>query len=68
MFIRRGVPPQWRKYDVGFLRWLAATGKQPEILTETDLETIPPAEELIALYDFIIFPGHTEYVTRHESI
>ena len=22
MFIRRGVPPQWRKYDVGFLRWL----------------------------------------------
>ena len=23
MFIRRGVPPQWRKYDVDFLRWLA---------------------------------------------
>jgi hypothetical protein len=66
MYIRRGVPPQWRKYDVGFLRWLHATGKQPEYLTETDLESIRTGEELAALYDFIAFPGHTEYVTRHE--
>ena len=47
MFIRRGVPPQWRKYDVDFVRWLHATGKQPDILTETDLESIRTAEELI---------------------
>ena len=66
MYIRRGVPPQWRKYDVDFLRWLHMTGKQPDILTETDLESIRTAEELIALYDFVVFPGHTEYVTRHE--
>jgi hypothetical protein len=66
MYLRRGVPPQWRKYDVGFLRWLHATGKQPEILTETELESIGTAEELIALYDFVVFPGHTEYVTPHE--
>jgi hypothetical protein len=66
MFLRRGVPPQWRKYDVGFLRWLHATGKQPEFVTETDLETIPTAEELLRLYDLVIFPGHTEYVTQHE--
>jgi hypothetical protein len=66
MYIRRGVPPQWRKYDVDFLRWLHATGKQPDILTETDLETIPTAEELLAKYDLVVFPGHTEYVTRHE--
>ena len=65
-FTRRGVPPQWRKYDVGFLRWLHATGKQPEVLTESDLETIRTAERLISLYDVVIFPGHTEYVTRHE--
>ncbi len=65
-YTRRGVPPQWRKYDVGFLRWLHATGKQPDLLTESDLETIRTAEELIRLYDFVIFPGHTEYVTRHE--
>jgi hypothetical protein len=66
MYIRRGVPPQWRKYDVDFIRWLHATGKQPDILTETDLESIRTAEELIRLYDFVVFPGHTEYVTRHE--
>jgi hypothetical protein len=65
-YIRRGVPPQWRKYDLGFLRWLHATRKQPDILTESDLETIRTAEELIRLYDFVVFPGHTEYVTRHE--
>ena len=66
MYIRRGVPPQWRKYDVDFIRWLHATGKQPDFLTETDLESIRTAEELIRLYDFVVFPGHTEYVTRHE--
>ena len=66
MYTRRGVPPQWRKYDVDFLRWLAQTGKQPDILTETDLESIRTAEELIARYDLVVFPGHTEYVTRHE--
>jgi hypothetical protein len=65
-FIRRGVPPQWRKYDVGFLRWLQWTGKSPEIITETDLASIPTADELLRLYDFVIFAGHTEYVTRHE--
>jgi hypothetical protein len=66
MYIRRGVPPQWRKYDVDFIRWLHATGKQPDFLTETDLDSIRTAEELIRLYDFVLFPGHTEYVTRHE--
>jgi len=65
-YIRRGVPPQWRKYDVGVLRWLHMTGKQPEIITETDLESIRTAEELLSLYDLVVFSGHTEYVTRHE--
>ena len=65
-FLRRGVPPQYRKYDANFLRWLHWTNKQPEMLTESDLENIRTAEELLALYDFVVFPGHTEYVTRHE--
>ena len=65
-FIRRGVPPQWRKYDVDFLRWLFQTGKTPDVITESDLETIPTADELLRLYDLVIFPGHTEYVTKHE--
>ncbi len=66
MYNRRGVPPQWRKYDVGFLRWLTWTKKSPEFITETDLEGVRRAEDLIARYDLIVFPGHTEYVTRHE--
>ncbi len=65
-YIRRGVPPQWRKYDVGVLRWLHLTGKHPEIITETDLDSIGTAEELLSLYDLVVFSGHTEYVTRHE--
>ena len=66
MYNRRGVPPQWRKYDVGFLRWLTWTKKSPEFITETDLEGVRRAEDLIVRYDLIVFPGHTEYVTRHE--
>jgi hypothetical protein len=64
-FLRRGVPPHYRKYDVGFLRWLHRTGKQPDFLSESDLEGLK-AEELLAAYDLVIFPGHMEYVTRHE--
>ncbi len=64
--LRRGVPPQYRKYDLGFLRWLVRTGKTPDVISETDLETIPNGDELAKLYDLVIFPGHTEYVTRHE--
>lgn len=63
--LRRGVPPHYRKYDVGFLRWLHRTAKEPDVLSESDLELIRTAEELIAAYDLVIFPGHTEYVTRH---
>jgi hypothetical protein len=65
-FLRRGVPPQYRKYELGFLRWLVWTGKSPDFLTETDLETIPNGDELARVYDLVVFPGHTEYVTRHE--
>ena len=65
-YIRRGVPPQWRKYDVGVLRWLHMSGKRPEIITETDLESIRTAEELLSFYDLVVFSGHTEYVTPHE--
>ena len=64
-FLRRGVPPQYRKYDLGFLRWLAQRGKQPDYLTETDLEVLN-GDTLAQLYDLVIFGGHTEYVTPRE--
>lgn len=65
-YLRRGVPPQFRKYDLGFLRWLELTGKRPDFLSETDLEMIPDGDTLARLYDLVVFSGHTEYVTRHE--
>jgi N,N-dimethylformamidase beta subunit-like, C-terminal len=65
-FWRRGVPPQYRKYDLAFLRWLEWTGKHPDFLSETDLELMPDGDALARLYDLVIFSGHSEYVTRHE--
>jgi hypothetical protein len=65
-YLRRGVPPQYRKYDLGFLRWLALRGKTVDFISETDLETIDSGDTLARLYDLVVFSGHTEYVTRHE--
>ena len=65
-FLRRGVPPQYRKYDLGFLRWLEWTHKVPDFLSETDLELMPDGDTLAKLYDLVIYSGHSEYVTPHE--
>ena len=46
---RRGVPPQFRKYDLAFLHWLAWTGKKVDTLAESDLELIGPATSSPAL-------------------
>ena len=64
-FLHRGVPPQYRKYDLGFLRWLAQRGKQPDYLTETDLEVLN-GDTLAERYNLVVFGGHTEYVTPRE--
>jgi len=64
-YLDRGVPPKFRGYDVGFLRWLHETGREVDYLAENDLERYSGAE-LAAAYDLIVFPGHTEYVTRLE--
>jgi N,N-dimethylformamidase len=61
----RGVPPRFHRYDAPFLRWLSVTDKSPEFITDDDLETIESGDELRRLYDFIAFPGHTEYETAH---
>ncbi len=65
-FLRRGVPPQYRKYDLGFLRWLEWTHKTPDFLSETDIEQMPDGDTLANLYDLVIYSGHSEYVTAHE--
>jgi hypothetical protein len=65
-YLHRGVPPQFRKYDLAVLHWLEWTGKKVDYLAESDLGLIGSGDELAGAYDLVVFPGHTEYVTRHE--
>ncbi len=60
----RGVPPHWRRYDVGFQRWLVWTSRTPDQLSDDDLEAFPNGDELRKLYDLVVFPGHSEYMTE----
>jgi hypothetical protein len=61
----RGVPPRFKRYDLGFLKWLQWTGKTPDIVADDDLEAFASGDELHALYDLVVFPGHSEYMTGH---
>jgi hypothetical protein len=63
-FLHRGVPPYFRQYDLGFLRWLSRTGRQADFLSDDDLERLSGGR-LARLYDLVVFPGHEEYVTAH---
>ncbi len=60
----RGVPPRFKAYDRAFLRWLARTGKSPDFAADDDLEAFASGDELRALYDLVVFPGHSEYMTE----
>ena len=64
-YLQRGVPPNFKKHDRAFLRWLALTRRQADVLSDEDLGTIPSGERLRELYDLVVFPGHSEYVTQH---
>jgi len=61
----RGVPPRFKFYDLPFLKWLQRTGRAPDILADDDLEAFASGDELRSLYDLVVFPGHSEYVTEH---
>jgi hypothetical protein len=63
-FLNRGVPPHFRGYDQGFLRWLAHMGKHPDFLADDDLERVS-GDELAHDYDLVVFSGHDEYATPH---
>ena len=64
-YLNRGVPPHFRQYDLGFIRWLTLTGKAPDFYADDDLERFRNPRQLAARYDLIVFPGHEEYVTEH---
>ena len=64
-FLNRGVPPRFRVYDLPFLRWLHATGKEVDFYAEDNLEQFASGSALREAYDLIVFPGHSEYETAH---
>jgi hypothetical protein len=64
-FLNRGVPPHYKYYDEPFLRWLEKTGKQVDYLSDAELNRVS-GRELVRDYALIVFPGHHEYVTKHE--
>ncbi len=63
-YLNRGVPYRFRSYDLAFLHWLTATGKNVDVYADEDLDRFSNASTLRAAYDLIAFPGHTEYVTE----
>jgi hypothetical protein len=65
-FLDFGLPFRFHDWDLTFLTWLQQSGKQVDFLTDDDLDTVPSGDELAAHYDLVVFPGHEEYVTRHE--
>jgi hypothetical protein len=65
-FLDRGVPPHFRQYDLGFLNWIAHTGKRADFFSDADLDRVATGDALANAYRLIVFPGHEEYITTHE--
>lgn len=64
-YIESGVPPHYRGYDRGFMRWLHLENVRADFLADDDLDRLS-GEQLARAYDLVIFSGHEEYVTAHE--
>ena len=64
-FLSRGVPYNFRRYDLPFLQWLSRTRRSADVLAQSDVETAG-ARGLRAAYDLVVYPGHHEYVTKRE--
>lgn len=64
-YIDAGVPPHYRGYDRGFMRWLVLEHVSADFLTDDDLDRLS-GDQLARAYDLVVFSGHEEYVTAHE--
>jgi hypothetical protein len=60
----RGVPYRFRSYELGFYHWLAQRSIGVDAYADADVERFSNPDSLRAAYDLLVFPGHTEYVTR----
>jgi hypothetical protein len=66
-FLNRGVPPHYKDYDEPFLRWLVQTGHTVDYFADADLDSgALTGRALAEAYELLVFPGHHEYVTKHE--
>jgi hypothetical protein len=65
-FLDFGVPFRFHDWDLDFIAWLNKTGKAVDFLSDDDLNAVTSGDELARRYDLVVFPGHEEYVTRHE--
>ena len=65
-YLSRGVPYNFRRYDLPFLTWLARTRRRVDVLAQSDLEAVVSSRALADAYELIVFPGHHEYVTTRE--
>jgi hypothetical protein len=59
-----GLPQQFSRYDLGFLRWYWHSGFRADFVSDDDLEHVAAARKL-SRYRLIVFAGHEEYVTSH---
>jgi N,N-dimethylformamidase beta subunit-like protein len=66
VYIARGQPPRFYRYDLPFLHWLYWSGKSAEFISDSDFDQIANGDELAHAYDLVVFEGHEEYVTQHE--
>jgi hypothetical protein len=59
-----GLPEQFSRFDLGFLRWYWHSGYRADFIADDDLERLASAGQL-SHYRLIVFAGHEEYVTSH---
>jgi hypothetical protein len=59
-----GLPEQFWKLDLGFLRWYWPSGFRADFFSDDDLDRISSASQL-SRYGLIVFAGHEEYVASH---
>jgi hypothetical protein len=59
-----GLPEQFSRFDLGFLRWYWHSGYRADFISDDDLERISSAGQL-SHCRLVVFAGHEEYVTSH---
>ena len=66
-YLNRGVPYNFRSYDLPLLHWLSWTGQRRRLSRRRrPRHRRQRPRALAAAYDLIVFPGHHEYVTTRE--